>query len=63
MKKDCRKLDRLELEAINFHKTVYQGYQELVKRFPNRIVSVNGDQNLEQVSSEVIDLVLQHIKK
>ncbi|HHU80571.1 MAG TPA: dTMP kinase [Acholeplasmataceae bacterium] len=63
MKKDCRKLDRLELEAINFHKTVYQGYQELVKRFPNRIVSVNGDQNLEQVSSEVIDLVLKHIKK
>lgn len=63
MKKDCRKLDRLELEAINFHKTVYQGYHELLRMFPNRVVAINGEQHPDQVSAEVIEIVLKHIEK
>lgn len=61
IQQDCRKLDRLELEAFNFHKKVHQGYHELLRMFPERMVAVNGEQHLDKVSAEVIDIILKHL--
>jgi len=37
-----RELNRLDKENISFHEKVYEGYQELLKRYPNRIVKTNA---------------------
>ena len=32
-----REENRLDNESINFHRNVYEGYQELIRRYPDRI--------------------------
>ncbi|MNV71526.1 Thymidylate kinase [compost metagenome] len=49
-----REINRLDLESINFHKKVQEGYQLLYKRFPERIIRIDANRAL----SEVIDQTL-----
>ncbi len=56
-------LDRLEIEKMDFHKKVYNGYLEVQKKFPNRIVIVNGEASKEQVKKEALDIVINFIYK
>ncbi len=49
-----RKVDRLDLETIQFHEKVYRGYHEIIKRFPNRIKVVDGTQPIEIVVKEAL---------
>ena len=37
-----RELNRLDKENISFHEKVYEGYQELIQRYPNRIVKTDA---------------------
>lgn len=37
----CDKSDRMELESIDFHDSVYSGYLEACKLYPNRIVRIS----------------------
>lgn len=46
--------DRLELEGDGFHYKVYQGYQEVWSRFPERIVRIDATQTPLEVASAVI---------
>lgn len=46
--------DRLESENLEFHKAVYRGYEELEKRFPERIFSVDASLSPEEVRSQII---------
>jgi len=57
-----REVNRLDLEEIAFHQRVREGYLEVMKRFPNRIVRVNGDQSKESVVKETIAIILEKIK-
>ena len=52
------KSDRLDLETIDFHNKVYEGYQEAVKLYPNRIKVVDGNQPLEDVIKDCKKIVL-----
>ena len=56
------KKDRLDLESINFHKRVYEGYHKLLNMYPNRIVRIDGNKTLEEVAKDCIDLVLKYIE-
>lgn len=56
------KKDRLDLESINFHKRVYEGYHKLLNMYPNRIVRIDGNKTLEEVTKDCIDLVLKYIE-
>lgn len=38
-----REINRLDLEKLSFHQHVYTGYQELVKKYPERIKVINGE--------------------
>lgn len=49
--------DRLELEGDVFHEKVYQGYQEVIRRFPNRIKIVDAAQSIEDVAADVIKII------
>lgn len=63
IKKNERDLDRLELETINFHNDVYNGYQLLLEKFPNRIVKVNGEQAPDTVKKDALDIVLKFVEE
>ncbi|MGV2887551.1 dTMP kinase [Paenibacillus taichungensis] len=48
-----REVNRLDLETLSFHKKVREGYQEIYKRFPDRIVRIDADQPLTGVLTEI----------
>lgn len=58
-----RERNRLDMEKIYFHEQVYEGYQLLVDRFPNRIHSINADQTLEQVEKDALNYIVSFLKK
>jgi len=55
-------LDRLDQEKINFHGLVVEGYQEVKRRFKDRIIVVNADQEIETVQKEAFEAVLKKVK-
>lgn len=46
--------DRLEREKLAFHQRVYAGYQEIIKRYPERIVVIKADRPVGEVTEEAI---------
>jgi dTMP kinase len=61
-----REINRLDLESLAFHRKVQEGYLELLGRFPNRIVKVNANLNVDEVFEsvkQVIDRFLVGIKR
>lgn len=50
---DERELNRLDKESIVFHRKVYEGYQELIKRYPERIIKTNARLTEAQVTEDV----------
>lgn len=58
-----RERNRLDLEKIDFHNKVYEGYQILHHQFPNRIQIINADQAFEGVNQSAMDAILDYLKK
>ena len=48
-RKNTDKFDRLDQEALDFHKKVYGGYVELAQMFPDRFLNVSGTGDVEEV--------------
>lgn len=46
-------INRLDEQTVNFHRRVRQAYLTLQERFPDRIVKINADQDLNQVIEDV----------
>jgi dTMP kinase len=57
-----REVNRLDLEDIQFHHKVREGYEILLTRFPNRIRKINASLSLEEVLSEVKGVVLSSLR-
>ncbi|WP_210367685.1 dTMP kinase [Bacillus sp. REN3] len=47
-----REVNRLDLEALEFHQKVREGYRLLVDRFPDRIVKIDASGELDRVYQE-----------
>lgn len=45
--------DRLDAESAAFHAAVYEGYLALEKRYPERIVGIDANRQVEEISSEI----------
>lgn len=56
-----RKVDRLDLETLEFHNTVYEGYKLLEKRFSNRFVTIDGTNNKETVIEDTIQVIKTYL--
>lgn len=52
-----RETNRLDLESMDFHNKIRNGYLEIVKMFPDRIKIVNADQSPEAVFQDVMILI------
>lgn len=51
--------DRLEREGSQFHKKVYDGYMQLLKLYPENIIIIDANKNIDEVFKESI----HHINK
>lgn len=45
--------DRLESETMSFHQKVFQGYLELEKKYPQRIVAIDGSDTVDEIKTEI----------
>ena len=52
-----REINRLDLERMNFHHKIYQGYLDLIDKFPERIKKINGEQPINDVAKEAISII------
>lgn len=48
-KKGQKELDRMELESIEFHKKVAEGYRTLAEKFPERIKTIDATLPIEDI--------------
>lgn len=54
-----RTMDRLDLETLEFHQKVYEGYLQLAELEPNRIKIINGEQPIEDVSNDALNEIMK----
>ncbi|EKN62435.1 thymidylate kinase [Neobacillus bataviensis LMG 21833] len=56
-KNDGREINRLDLEDLEFHQKVREGYHLLMERFPNRIVRIDASGTVNEVFQRTLQLV------
>ncbi|PAD85712.1 dTMP kinase [Niallia circulans] len=57
-----REINRLDLEKIEFHEKVQEGYYKVIERFPERIIKVDASKPLEQVLEDTVDIINRFLK-
>ena len=58
-----REKNRLDLEKLDFHKKVQEGYQHVNKLFSDRVVKINAEQPVESVYQDVMSIIKQKLPK
>jgi dTMP kinase len=58
---DGREVNRLDLESLDFHQKVYEGYQSLIKQYPDRIKVVDAAKSKEEVFTSAYNIVKRFI--
>lgn len=56
-----RELNRLDLENLSFHHQVYDAYQKLLSKFPDRIQAVNAREEIENVVLETNNKIMAYM--
>lgn len=56
-----REINRLDLENIEFHNKVREGYMILNNRYPKRIKMVDASQSIEKVSQDIIKIIIESL--
>lgn len=55
------KLDRLERESLQFHQRVREGYLQIAKANPNRVVVIDASQSPEVVYKQALDKLQERL--
>ncbi len=61
--RDINKVDRLELETIEFHKRVREGFKEIAKKEPQRIKTIDASLPADQVHIMAWEFVSAEMRK
>ena len=56
-----RSMDRLEIENLEFHQRVREGYLTIAKEEPHRVRVIHSEQNFKLVRDEIRELVTRRI--
>lgn len=56
-------VNRLDLEKSSFHQKVHEGYQILLKKYPNRIIRIDASQTVEEEVKQIKEIILKKIKE
>jgi len=57
-----REINRLDLEELNFHVNVREGYEEVMKMFPERMVRIDANQEVEKVMTDITEVLETRLK-
>ena len=49
--------DRLELEKIEFHNRVFDGYQTIAKQYPERFACIDASRDKESIRDEIVQIL------
>jgi len=55
----AREKNRLDMETIEFHEKVYEGYEAVLRMFPERIKKVDAEQPIQLVTDEAYKYITQ----
>jgi len=55
-------IDRLENLDEEFHQKVYEGFKLLSKKYRKRIVVINGERDINEVASDIINIINKRLK-
>lgn len=58
-----REVNRLDLEDLEFHQKVREGYAKLMKDYPERMVKINASQPIESVLREAESRIMEIIQR
>ncbi|PEQ90212.1 dTMP kinase [Bacillus sp. AFS006103] len=58
-----REINRLDLENLEFHQKVSEGYQLLIERFPDRIRCINASGTVEEVFQETLKIIEEKLSQ
>lgn len=59
---DGREVNRLDLEKIEFHQKVREGYHILMEKFPERIIQIDASKPLDEVFDEAHHCINERLK-
>lgn len=52
-----REVNRLDLEQLDFHQRIYQGYLDLINQYPNRIKRIDGERSIDAIAADIIEQI------
>lgn len=55
--------DRLEREALDYHQRVFQGYLDLEQQEPARILGIDAQRSIEEISGEICQRVYRFLQQ
>ncbi len=55
------KYDRLDQETFDFHTLVREGYLEIAKMYSTRIVTIDGNQSIEEITKQIVRKIEEKI--
>ncbi len=58
-----KKTDRIELEKDSFKEKIYKGYLDIAKKNKERIVVIDGEDSIENISEEIKSKVRAYLEK
>lgn len=56
-----KKYDRLDQEALEYHRFVRKGYLKVVERYPERIVVIDGTKSLDEITQIIIEKIQEKL--
>ena len=56
-----REVNRLDLEPLDFHEKVREGYARVMSMFPERVIRVDAEKNLETVLEQIKEILNQSL--
>ncbi|PFG04132.1 dTMP kinase [Bacillus sp. es.034] len=62
-KHNGREVNRLDLESVEFHTRVREGYQKLIKQYPNRIQVIDASKSKEAVFADAYEIVTGYLNR
>lgn len=57
-----REKNRLDMENSRFHEQVYEAYQILMKKYPERIYVVDADSQIEEVEESALHVITDYLQ-
>ncbi|PFA63702.1 dTMP kinase [Bacillus sp. AFS015802] len=62
-KHNGREVNRLDLESVDFHTLVREGYQKVIRQYPERIHVIDASKSKEAVFADAYEIVTRYVNK